>query len=674
MVCCERAGSGAIWIALALLILGGCSDDDGTDDGSAAARDASAVDGTASGDATGGARDGGSGAATRSGAGGGEQGGGTAPRPPMELADGVLPPHDSAGMRPAPVDAIDAWVSYGNGPSNWFANLGERALGPDNVVNLELKWTIESEVTAPPVVYGSRVFVTTAADGFYAFDLEDGTELWHAESVSSFSAPAYDPQTDTVYVNRWEGGVMHAFDASDGELLWSMPIDEQDAVRGWSSPVVAADSLVVGIASSDRGTSFKGGLAAFDLSLGERRWAYIHAEQDAAGVAIWAGPSVDLDAQVAFAASGNNYTLAGGHSDSLFGVDLAAAELLWNQQTEADDRWAYDCIVCGPDHDFGTNPILIDYDGRELLAAGQKSGSFWLLDRTSGEVLWEKPVASQSHPAYGGVLNNGAFDGTRIIVAGNEGSGPGTLFALDPDPDGDGRVIWERPLDGLVMAPITVASGLAFVPVGQKLEIVSGETGETLAELPADAPVAGAAAVARGHVLFGSGLSYYDDGAQPGAFHVYGLSEGGGDGVGVAGDDPAPLADGGTGAGGGGDEPTFTRVFEEIIVGTGCNGGPLCHGGMVGGLQMTDRDATYAALVDVGAMGTNLADADNPDCVDTDFVRVVPGDPEASLLLQKIDPTGGQVPCGERMPPTGMLESEQIELVRAWIEAGARDD
>jgi hypothetical protein len=73
------------------------------------------------------------------------------------------------------------------------------------------------------------------------------------------------------------------------------------------------------------------------------------------------------------------------------------------------------------------------------------------------------------------------------------------------------------------MAPISVANGLAFVPVGLSLEVVNTENGETLAVLPADAQVAGAAAVARGHVLFGCGISYYDRGAQPGAFYAYGL-------------------------------------------------------------------------------------------------------------------------------------------------------
>lgn len=433
----------------------------------------------------------------------------------------VLEPEDAEVTMPTAANAD--WVSYSNGPQSWFANLGETTLGVDNVANLTMKWMINSEVTAPPAVVGDRLWVTTAEDGLIAFEAETGNVIWEDTSVSSFSGPAYDPTTETIYVNRWEGGVLHAFDANDGTLRWSSPISDQDAVRGWSSPVVAGNQLVVGIASSDRGQTFKGGLAVFDLAGEVRSLTYTHAQETAAGVAIWAGPSIDVDAQAAFAGSGNNYTLAGDHSDSLFGIDLGTGDMLWNNQLAEDDRWAYDCILCGPDHDFGTNPILIEYNGRRLLAAGQKSGSFWMLDRETGQVLWEKVVSSTSHPAYGGVLNNGAFDGSRILVAGNDGGSPGTLYALDPDPDGGGRVLWERPLGGLVLAPITTANGLAFVPVGSTMEVIATATGETLTVLQADAPVAGAAAISNGRVFFGSGLSYYDDGAEPGSFYAYGL-------------------------------------------------------------------------------------------------------------------------------------------------------
>jgi hypothetical protein len=69
---------------------------------------------------------------------------------------------------------------------------------------------------------------------------------------------------------------------------------------------------------------------------------------------------------------------------------------------------------------------------------------------------------------------------------------------------------------------------------------------------------------------------------------------------------------------------------------------------------------THAALVGV-------ASSEAPD-----LVRVAPGDPEASYLLQKI--TSATPRDGERMPPGQPLASNKIEAIRAWIAAGAPND
>ncbi len=131
---------------------------------------------------------------------------------------------------------------------------------------------------------------------------------------------------------------------------------------------------------------------------------------------------------------------------------------------------------------------------------------------------------------------------------------------------------------------------------------------------------------------------------------------------------------GGGGAGGGAaDQATFSAIYTDIIVATGCNGSPLCHGGATGGnLIMNGKAATYAALVGVAAMGTNLIPGKTPDCKDSGLERVVPGDPDNSLLVKKIEQTP---PCGDPMPPTGVkLADAQIQLIRTWIQNGAKDN
>jgi hypothetical protein len=128
---------------------------------------------------------------------------------------------------------------------------------------------------------------------------------------------------------------------------------------------------------------------------------------------------------------------------------------------------------------------------------------------------------------------------------------------------------------------------------------------------------------------------------------------------------------GGMGGGAAPGSPTFSAIFQEIIVGTGCNGGPLCHGGTVGNLTMNDKMETYAALVGVPAMGMNLNQMP-PHCADSGLMRVVAGNPDMSLLLQKIE---GTQMCGTAMPPNPpLLTAAQQMQIRMWIANGAMND
>jgi hypothetical protein len=112
--------------------------------------------------------------------------------------------------------------------------------------------------------------------------------------------------------------------------------------------------------------------------------------------------------------------------------------------------------------------------------------------------------------------------------------------------------------------------------------------------------------------------------------------------------------------------PTFTDLFSTLLLPT-C-AGPFCHGTAVGGmLVMANADIAYQGLVNQPAQGM-VPGASGVTCASTGLMRVVPGEPEMSLLYLKLfDPP----PCGDRMPVAQLLTTEQIEQIRLWIEAGA---
>lgn len=113
---------------------------------------------------------------------------------------------------------------------------------------------------------------------------------------------------------------------------------------------------------------------------------------------------------------------------------------------------------------------------------------------------------------------------------------------------------------------------------------------------------------------------------------------------------------------------TFSAIFDEIFTGTGCNGQPACHATAAGGgLNLSSKEIAYTSLVNVAAMGVGPAGA--AACTDSGLLRVVAGDPESSLLIQKLEHTqtcGGPMPSADQMlPPT------QLQQLRSWIAQGA---
>jgi hypothetical protein len=113
-------------------------------------------------------------------------------------------------------------------------------------------------------------------------------------------------------------------------------------------------------------------------------------------------------------------------------------------------------------------------------------------------------------------------------------------------------------------------------------------------------------------------------------------------------------------------EPTFSAIQRDIFNAPdsagrlACTG---CHnsvGVRINGMNLTGAGA-YAAIVNARSVGKPGA------------IRVVPGDPDASYLVQKIEGAPGIV--GVRMPQTPpYLTPGQIAVIRRWIELGAANN
>jgi hypothetical protein len=110
-------------------------------------------------------------------------------------------------------------------------------------------------------------------------------------------------------------------------------------------------------------------------------------------------------------------------------------------------------------------------------------------------------------------------------------------------------------------------------------------------------------------------------------------------------------------------EPTFSSIQQDIFSSGDSSGRPACTnchnaiGSRFNGLDLSPA-VSYSNLVNVPSRGKAGA------------VRVIPGDPENSYLIHKLE--GRSTIAGVRMPLGGpFLETGQILVIRRWIEIGA---
>lgn len=107
---------------------------------------------------------------------------------------------------------------------------------------------------------------------------------------------------------------------------------------------------------------------------------------------------------------------------------------------------------------------------------------------------------------------------------------------------------------------------------------------------------------------------------------------------------------------------TFSELYETVFESNGCASG-YCHSDPFGALNFLDVDEAY--------WGLTTQTTASSDCGLEQYV--VPGDPEASLLWQKVRPHADDAPwCGQKMPlgTLGLPEADAA-LVEAWITQGA---
>jgi len=333
-----------------------------------------------------------------------------------------------------------------------------------NVAALQPAWTatLHGPSRATPVIDGTAILVTGNDGSIYRIDRETGEIKNQINLADALGLPRATPTrapavTDTmIVIGLHNTPIVAALDKATGALLWKTKLDDDRSALITQMPAIVGDKIFIGVAGITEEAlavspkyqccTFRGSMVALNRGTGKVLWKTYTLPEGYAGGGVWSGtPLYDAKRHSLFITTGNAYHAPaevqacldrnrakgkprkgcyppGVWYDSILALNPDSGAVKWGFRADDDDIFTGACMVkvggfCGGggDYDFGNGALLWHAKGRDLVGAGQKSGTFWALNADTGKLAW-KTVLGPGGP-MGGIEFGSAVEKGRIYAA-----------------------------------------------------------------------------------------------------------------------------------------------------------------------------------------------------------------------------------------------------------------
>jgi len=356
----------------------------------------------------------------------------------------------AAGFALAPASPLGADPATTS--PHWAQWRGPDGLGIAKDAAVPLEWSATKNVVwsaeipgrghSSPVVWGDRIFLTTAIEG----DVVPGAKpVKHLMEGQDFQHP------DGVGADRKHTLEVLALDAKTGKILWQKaawqgtPYDTRHKRGSFASPTPVTDgTLVYAYFGAE-------GLYVYDFK-GELKWSWKSGGIASFGVGVGTSP-VLYDKLVILQCDEDN-----GEKSFIVGLDKKTGKEAWRVARHVEVSWA--------------TPILVTSGGRhELVTAGNQAIIGY--DPATGRELWRtKGLESNAVPSPV------AGDGVVVLSAGYPAK---IALAMRPGGSGDAgdRVLWRYDKGtAYVPSPILVDGLLYLVTDKGLVSCLDAKTGK----------------------------------------------------------------------------------------------------------------------------------------------------------------------------------------------------
>jgi polyvinyl alcohol dehydrogenase (cytochrome) len=427
----------------------------------------------------------------------------------------------------------DDWPMYNRDVFGTRFNAAERKLSPSTVAGLRLRWSFPTtgNVNATPLVVGTHIYAGDTSGKFYALaeDIQSPTgvrQLWATQLQAPVTATAL--ALSGVIVIGDQAGLIYGLDRQTGTVLWNIRPNPHPltAIYGSATPVGGND-FVIGISSNEEDAaetpnsgypccSFRGSVARINALTGNVIWhtymiSLAQQQSGSAGAAVWSTPTFDPATNTIYVTTSDNYSPpATDTGEAIIALDASSGAFRWVRTFRVGNG-----VV--PDADFGDSPQIYNLpSGQKVVGAGQKSGTFHVVDAVNGASVGDYPALplcvgtetlglfSDSAVADGVVYANGTdcFFGGVLIALRGDGSGELWRFSAGPAAP--------------ALSGVAVANGVVYFQVFgvsitgpvSTLYALNMKTGAVLGSVSLNTAAISGPAIANGRIVMGTGVNF----------------------------------------------------------------------------------------------------------------------------------------------------------------------
>jgi len=314
---------------------------------------------------------------------------------------------------------FDRLLNSAKEPQNWLTYSGDYAgrrhsaldqINVTNVRSLTAKWVYQTGATgkleSTPLVVDGILYATAQDDRAFALDARTGRPIWlYQRQLPGDLRPCCGHVNrglailgDKVFLGTLDAHVI-ALDAKTGNIIWD--VTAADYQKGYSftgAPLAVKNLIITGVSGGEYGV--RGFIDAYDAATGERKWRFDTVpgpgepghetwEGDSwkvGGAPAWNTGTYDPQTDQIFWPTGNPAPSNRGegragdnlYSNSLLALNAATGKLNWYFQFTKHDEHDWDATQI---------PLMIDTNGKHLIAQANRNGFFYVLDRTTGKLI-----------------------------------------------------------------------------------------------------------------------------------------------------------------------------------------------------------------------------------------------------------------------------------------------